>query len=1080
MKAMIKSILISLGTVFERFSKLIIWSLSIIFALFLMVELAFLGGVVWLNSQDGKDWTKTQIMAATEASGYNIDYQKLSYHTPQSIRLIGLEISDEQGMIAQADEITLHPDVIGVIGMRRLGLSLGIKTLTLHRLPESKTKEEDKEPTTLSPFSLPDIYFKSLAINSFDIETLNINEKIFGTALTLSPSLNAKLNLSKIAQLNAALNITQASSPLPAWLPENVKIDANFDPQSLLLTLNKANADNANLDANIMGDINLGEDRSVDITGSAHVKELSAFASGINGNAQIKASLSGPFDTLKIDASGGASGAFLSERGLGDVEFTIIDDNIAASPLGQASLNTTYKEKPIKISTLFDKKKDTIRIKNINATAPDIALNGNVMINTKTSIADGLITVKASNLSPYSDLIGTNIAGSINADITLSDQENTQSAAIKASINNAAYDTITLKTADLTATIKDIKTPWPSAMTLKANGLRPTSDIIMTSVDATITQKENDFYALALNMNGNALQDFKANGGATISGIQKSEISANDINLKFTTKGSLITLNGMANTQELDVTLKSNAFNLANLPIPLPEQFTNLSMNADAKISGAMNAPQIMGNFDLTPIAITKNADITLSAKANYNNGEASLNVTGVGDAVETMRASAAIPLKLSLNPFIFEMPQSTPLSGKADINASAKTLSAILLPVGQKMSGAISAQATIGGTVGAPDITADVLMENGTYTMDEYGIALSDINMTAGADEYMLTVKSLTAIDGKGGTLDASGQVHYTNPENTKIDMNVKDFLLLDSDLAKGSLSASLDLEGRAKGYAVSGDIDLGEFNINIPERFQSTIPELNIVEKNNSAGQTESLKSITLDMKINAKDRIFVRGWGLDAEFGGKLDVDGTLDDPKINGEFSSKRGRYEEFGRRFTLDRALLRFLGSVPPSPYLDIVATTDADDIKASVNLTGEVQNPEIKLTSVPSLPQDEIMSQILFGQNLTKISPFQAIQLKQTLDRFTGKGGGGLDPLGTLRNITGLDDIRIDTNDEGEATAGVGKYLSEDVYLELEKGAGEQSGTAKIQVELTPNINLESEVGQDAQAGAGVMWKWDY
>ena len=191
-------------------------------------------------------------------------------------------------------------------------------------------------------------------------------------------------------------------------------------------------------------------------------------------------------------------------------------------------------------------------------------------------------------------------------------------------------------------------------------------------------------------------------------------------------------------------------------------------------------------------------------------------------------------------------------------------------------------------------------------------------------------------------------------------------------------------------------------------------------------------------------------------------------------------SKRGRYEEFGRRFDVERAYLRFQGSAPPSPYLDIIASMDAGDIKASVNLGGAVGNPSIKLSSVPALPEDEVMSRILFGENLTKITAFQAIQLKQTLDRFTGKGGGGFNPLGRLRDITGLDDIRIDSDGEGETSVGVGKYLTEGVYLELEKGAGDGSGTAKIQVEVTPSINVESEVGQDAQAGAGVLWKWDY
>lgn len=253
-----------------------------------------------------------------------------------------------------------------------------------------------------------------------------------------------------------------------------------------------------------------------------------------------------------------------------------------------------------------------------------------------------------------------------------------------------------------------------------------------------------------------------------------------------------------------------------------------------------------------------------------------------------------------------------------------------------------------------------------------------------------------------------------------------------------------------------------------------------LNIVKKDDKIIDRKPLDVVRLDLKMIADNQIFVRGWGLDAELGGTIEIDGRLNDPQLNGALQLQRGRYEEFGRSFELERADLRFQGSVPPSPYLDIVATTDADDIKASVNLSGEVGDPTITLSSVPSLPQDEIMSRVLFGRNLQKITPFQAVQLKNTLDRFSGNGGNSFDPLATLRDITGLSDIRVDTDSEGDTSIGVGKYLTDKVYLELETGAGEGADAARVQIEVTPSITVESELGQDAQAGAGVQWRWDY
>ena len=95
-------------------------------------------------------------------------------------------------------------------------------------------------------------------------------------------------------------------------------------------------------------------------------------------------------------------------------------------------------------------------------------------------------------------------------------------------------------------------------------------------------------------------------------------------------------------------------------------------------------------------------------------------------------------------------------------------------------------------------------------------------------------------------------------------------------------------------------------------------------------------------------------------------------------------------------------------------------------------------------------------------------------------------GGNTFDVLGMTRDILGIDQLDIrqsegtEDGDEGEASVGIGKYLTEDVYVDIEKGLGDESGKLSVEVKLTPNISLESELGMDSRAGVGVMWKYDY
>ncbi len=281
---------------------------------------------------------------------------------------------------------------------------------------------------------------------------------------------------------------------------------------------------------------------------------------------------------------------------------------------------------------------------------------------------------------------------------------------------------------------------------------------------------------------------------------------------------------------------------------------------------------------------------------------------------------------------------------------------------------------------------------------------------------------------------------------------------------------------------FSVSGNIKPEEIRIDLPSRFETSIPKLNVVEARATDSGETSPMSVQLDILFDAPNRIFVRGWGLDTELGGKLNITGEASSPNIDGTLSSIRGRYEEFGKTFSLDRAVLRFDGQVPPSPYFDIVTSTDAGDVTAQILIGGNAEKPEIKLASTPALPEDEVLSRILFGTSAGQISPFQAVQLAQALKKFSSGSSGSdfFNPLGTLRNITGLDDITVDGVGTEGATVGAGKYITDKVYVDVKSGTAENSGSASVKIKLTPEVSVESSANQNGSAGGSVFWEWDY
>ena len=83
--------------------------------------------------------------------------------------------------------------------------------------------------------------------------------------------------------------------------------------------------------------------------------------------------------------------------------------------------------------------------------------------------------------------------------------------------------------------------------------------------------------------------------------------------------------------------------------------------------------------------------------------------------------------------------------------------------------------------------------------------------------------------------------------------------------------------------------------------------------------------------------------------------------------------------------------------------------------------------------------------------------------------------------LTSLRRAVGIDTLDVRSGEKpGETTAAAGKYLSDDVYLEVERGVTPGTGRAKVQVEITPNLSVGTEVDEKSQTGVGLQWRYDY
>lgn len=1044
----------------------------------ILINIAVVGGVVWLRGENGQQWVQSQLNTLTEQSGYQIEFSRFGYSFPQGLTVSDIRISDEDGLIAELDAVKLTPKILP-LAARHAGLSISADTLVLHRLPEAAEEEEqvdDDAPFGLQPFTLPDLYFNRFTLNDLSIDRLDIRENVFGRAMVLTPDLYSSISLGQTLGIDVDLSLEQEKQSLP--LPRRIQISAEIDPQTLDADLSELEIKHDAYTLSASGRANLREGGAIALELEGSSDDLEALATQ-KGEFAFTGIIDGTLTQPSINMDGTLSLELLQSRGLADVDFTIRMDDPANVQGGNITLSSAYDDKPVQITADIIRQENMVRFDNFTGTAPAITLSGQAALNLDTTLLDGALKLEAANLAPYSKLAGFALEGAGTLSADFSAQDGAQALSASANLRNLRYQDITAKTITATTALPDIKKIWPTQLDVKAESVSLAPDIRLRNATITLTDQGNDRYNLSADIRGYAMKRFTLNGGMSVNGIRSQTPAADGINFDLRYGGSDIDITGAASLNALDVTTTLQNFRLSSLPVTVPPQLLEVALNGDTTLTGQPAAPIIQADITSDSFTPAEGTSLVMSANGGYRDGQASLTFDAQGDRIERFDGRITMPMRLSLYPFALDLPESG-LDGALNINARAGQISPLFLPPGHELRGDIALSAALSGSPQDFQVTGTLDFTDGTYLYEEYGAGLYELALNATLARDHLRIEQITANDREQGTLQGSGRVDFKDQTDTGINIEMNNFHLVDSQRANGYISSDFALEGQTDGYLLSGDVTLGRFDVSIPERFQTSIPQLNVVEKKENGEADDTMQIFALDIAVEADNQIFVRGWGLDAEFGGALDVQGTVREPLVYGELSSRRGRYEEFGRRFNLERAQLRFQGAIPPSPYLDIVATTDVDDISASVNLSGPFNEPEINLSSVPSLPDDEVMSRILFGRDMSTITPFQAIQLKNTLDRFSGRGGGGFDPLATLRSVTGLDDIRVDQDADEGPSVGVGKYLTDKVYMELEQGAGEASGAASLQIEVTPNIDVETEIGQDAQAGAGVTWSWDY
>jgi translocation and assembly module TamB len=507
------------------------------------------------------------------------------------------------------------------------------------------------------------------------------------------------------------------------------------------------------------------------------------------------------------------------------------------------------------------------------------------------------------------------------------------------------------------------------------------------------------------------------------------------------------------------------------------------SPRGGAEPSGAMNL-RIRGLTRAGLVLSSRPVDVGIAAKLQGRN--AALRAVAVSEGKTIGRAQARIsPIGTSGN--IGERLASAPLFAQLRYNGASDTLWRLTGVELLDLSGPVAIGADARGTLNNPQIRGSLKTERARLESPVTGTIIENIQSSGRFGGSRLVLDTFAGTTKRGGRVTGRGAFDFSASRGFGIDLalQAQAAQLIDRDDLKAQVTGPITIRSDGSGGMIGGDVELvsGSFKLGTATAAAQVtrlpVRELNRAE--DEAPPPRRAEPWRLDLGVKGDNRLVVTGLGITSEWGADLRIGGLVTEPRITGRADLVRGSYDFAGRRFDLERGTIRFLGETPVNPVLDIVAEGRVQGLNANIRVTGRGQQPEISFTSTPQLPQDELLSRLLFGTSITNLSAPEALQLAAAVASLNNSGGG-LDPINAVRAATGLDRLRILPADiaTGQGTAiAAGKYIGRRVYVEVITDARGYSAT-RLEYQITRWLSLLSSISTIGRQSVNVRVSKDY
>ncbi|MDR0625079.1 MAG: translocation/assembly module TamB [Holosporales bacterium] len=457
-----------------------------------------------------------------------------------------------------------------------------------------------------------------------------------------------------------------------------------------------------------------------------------------------------------------------------------------------------------------------------------------------------------------------------------------------------------------------------------------------------------------------------------------------------------------------------------------------------------------------------------------------------------------------------------------------------VFLGTNDVLNGVLKVNLKVSNFLKKPDFSGSIKMTGGCYENTNNEVVIKDVMLDAVGFKDTIKVKAMRFTDGTKtggqsaavarnlydinsppqGTGSAHGAILLFSKDlcfdpqfNLKIKCNF--FQGTYSEVVKARVTGNLNLVGPLSGASqkpmITGRAVVSPIVVNIAAAQAAPVQEakikMNLVggsKSNKDAnksdaeekGATSGVPSDRFKLKIalDSGSGVVVQGDnGLRCFLKGELYAEGALRSPYLVGELKldeQKENVYNLFGRKVKVQAGKISYSPSPINEPFLDATAHTSINQTSIFINISGLPSNIKTDLRSVPSLSEEEILSLLLFKQQIEGLSIANQKRVKAFASQMLQNNP--LKFIDKIRNAFNLDSVEVVehqdlSSGQTKQSVRIGKQIK-NVSIAVDKGISSgMDGKVSVFSDITPQICIEANAGTDKKdMGVGVQWKKRY